>query len=625
MNQLNTILNQSISLFVIIPLIAFFATLLWQNKQEKPIILIVQFTKAFYIIAAAAYAVLWFVNGRIPVNEQFLTLYQTDHFVFAIQFYYDHITAVYSIVGAVLFFLVSTFSRYYMHRDEGYKRFFNTILLFALGYNLIIFSGNFETMFIGWELIGISSFLLIAFYRNRYLPVKNAFKTLSYYRISDVALILAMWMMHHLTHKNINFLQLEEAKQTAVQSGTGNMALFIIIMIVLAAMIKSAQFPFTSWLPRAMEGPTSSSAIFYGSLSVHIGVFLLLRTWPFWQDMLWIKIVIIAVGALTGIIATLIARVQPTVKTQIAYSSAAQIGIIFIEVALGFHILALVHFAGNAFLRTYQLLVSPSVLNYLVHHQYFHYHPPQDKPVSKIKTALYILGIKEFNLDTAMFRYLWSPFKWIGTQLQFLQSKAAVVLFTIAGFSALLAGFYKPEFISSNSHSISIVLMGIALALILFSFAHRSSAITAWLYILIAHTFILSAICINAEHVNTIEIVFYTSGILTAFLLGYYCLHKIKAIDNDIALNKYHGYVYEQKTTSLLFLIAATAILGFPVTAAFIGVDVLFTYVHSNQLALIILLALCFIFIELAAIRIYCRIFLGLHKKLDHPVAFRSS
>ena len=166
------------------------------------------------------------------------------------------------------------------------------------------------------------------------------------------------------------------------------MAAFIVIMIVLAAMIKSAQLPFTSWLPRAMEGPTSSSAIFYGSLSVHIGVFLLLRTWPFWQDMLWVKIVIIAIGALTGIIATLIARVQPTVKTQIAYSSAAQIGIIFIEVAFGFHILALVHFAGNAFLRTYQLLVSPSVLNYLVHHQYFHYHPPQEKPCQQCGSGI---------------------------------------------------------------------------------------------------------------------------------------------------------------------------------------------------------------------------------------------
>lgn len=624
MNAFDNILNQSISLFAIIPLLAFIATLLWRNKQERAIAGIVQFTKAFYIMAAVVYAVLWLMNGHTPVNQRFATLYQTEHFVFAIQFYYDKITAVYSIVGSILFFLVSTFSRYYMHRDEGYKRFFNTILFFALGYNLIIFSGNFETLFIGWEIIGLSSFLLIAFYRNRYLPVKNAFKVLSNYRLSDLSLILAMWMMHHLTHQNITFGQLTEAKATALQSND-TIAIFIVIMIMLAATVKSAQLPFTSWLPRAMEGPTSSSAIFYGSLSVHIGVFLLLRTWPFWQDMLWAKIAIISIGALTGIIATFIARAQPTVKTQIAYSSAAQIGIIFIEVALGFHTLALVHFAGNAFLRTYQLLVSPSVLNYLVHHQYFHYHPQQEKPVSKMRAALYMLAIKEWNLDTMMNKYLWSPFKWIGRQLQFLKSDKVAIILGIIGIVALIGSVYKPEFLVAQRSFFTVALLVISLAIILFVFAYRGSASGAWIYLLIAHLFIIAGIGVNADHINTIEIAFYISGIVLAFALGYYCLQKTRAIDNDITLNHYHGYVYEQRPIALLFLLAAIGMLGFPITAAFIGIDVLFTYVDSDQFMLITLLALCFIFLELAAIRIFLRIYFGQHKKLNHPIAYRSS
>lgn len=625
MNQLSSILNQLIGLFVFIPLLAFVASLFWQNKQERPIARIVQFTKAFYIVAAVAYAVLWLINGYAPVQQHLITLYQTDHFVFAIQFYYDHITAVYSIVGAVLFFLVSTFSRYYMHRDEGYKRFFNTILFFALGYNLIIFSGNFETLFIGWEIIGLSSFLLIAFYRNRYLPVKNAFKTLSNYRISDLALILAMWMMHHLTHQNISFSQLVEAKATALQTDHNSMAVFIVIMILLAAIIKSAQFPFTSWLPRAMEGPTSSTAIFYGSLSVHIGVFLLLRTWPFWQDMLWVKIVIISIGVLTGIVATLIARVQPTVKTQIAYSSAAQIGIIFIEVALGLHALALIHFAGNAFLRTYQLLVSPSVLNYLVHHQYFHYHPPQEKTVSKLRATLYVLGVKEWNMDSVMKKYVWNPFKWIGKQLSFLGSGTAMVVFAVIAIGSLLVSIDKPAFLTSQDTIVAIISLVIALAITLFTFSYRGSALNAWLYLLLVHVFIIAGVGINTLHINSSEIVFYASGVVFAFALGYYCLKKTKAVDDDISLNNYHGYVYEQRSTALLFLLSAIGILGFPVTAAFIGIDVLFTYVQSGQVVLITLLALCFIFIELAAIRIFLRIYLGQHKKLNHPVAFRSS
>jgi NADH:ubiquinone oxidoreductase subunit 5 (subunit L)/multisubunit Na+/H+ antiporter MnhA subunit len=341
--------------------------------------------------------------------------------------------------------------------------------------------------------------------------------------------------------------------------------------------------------------------------------------------MLWAKIVIIVIGILTGIVATLIARVQPTVKTQIAYSSAAQIGIIFIEVALGWHVLALIHFTGNAFLRTYQLLVSPSVLNYLVHHQYFHYHPPKEKPVSGMEATLYMLGVKEWNMDGLMYKYLWQPFKWLGKQFQFFRLGAAVILFAAIGVIALIVSLYKPELILSSQTIISGILLLIALAIILFGFSYRGSALKAWSYMLLAHLFIMAGISINALHINTIEIVFYASGIAGAFALGFYCLSKIKSIDDDILLNKYHGYVYEEKRTAILFLLAAIGMLGFPITAAFIGIDVLFTYVGDSQPVLISLLALCLIFIELASIRIYCRIFLGLHKKLNHPVAFRSS
>lgn len=618
-------MNQLLILFIAIPMLAFFATLLWQNKSEKAIGKIVRVAKIANIVIALSFLIWWMVNGFEPLTYKLATLYETDHFVFAIHLFYDEVTAVFSIVGSLLFFLVATFSKYYMHRDEGYKRFFNTILLFATAYNLIILAGNFETLFIGWEIKGICSFILIAFYRNRYLPVKNAFKAVSNYRLSDVALMLAMWMMHHLTNKNITFSQLGEAKELAISSGQTGMAIFIVCMLILPAVIKSAQFPFTTWLPRAMEGPTASSAIFYGSLSVHIGVFLLLRTHPFWEDMWWAKITIIVIGALTAIVATMIARVQPTVKTQIAYSSAAQIGLMFIEVALGFHWLVLVHFAGNAFLRTYQLLVSPSVLNYLVHHQYFHYIQPTQKVVSKLKATFYMLSIKECNLDTIMFTYLWSPFKWLGKQIQFLQSNILISILSIVGVVCLLLGSINHNSIPSLSGAMPILLMSIAFAVILFSFAYRGSAIKAWVYLLTAHLFIISAVLVNAAHINFIEIIFYVSGVTLAFILGYYCLRKIKAVDNSISLNQYHGYVYEQNTTGFLFLVAAMGMLGFPITAAFVGIDVLFTYVHSDQITLIILMALCFLFIELTAFRILLRIFLGPHKKLNHPVAFRSS
>jgi formate hydrogenlyase subunit 3/multisubunit Na+/H+ antiporter MnhD subunit len=265
------------------------------------------------------------------------------------------------------------------------------------------------------------------------------------------------------------------------------------------------------------------------------------------------------------------------------------------------------------------------VLNYLVHHQYFHYIAPIQKPVSKLKASLYMLGIKEWNLDSMMFAYVWSPFKWLGKQVQFLQSKIAIGIVFVTGLGFLIVGYANPEIIPASGGALPIILMSVALAVILFAFSFRQSALKAWAYLFTAHLFIIAAVLFNAQHINTIEIVLYVSGILPAFLLGYYCLQKIKRIDNNISLNQFHGYVYEQETTGLLFLFAAIGMVGFPVTAACIGIDVLFTYVHSNQVVLITLLGLCLIFIELSAFRILLRIFMGPHKKLNHPVAFRSS
>lgn len=224
-----------------------------------------------------------------------------------------------------------------------------------------------------------------------------------------------------------------------------------------------------------------------------------------------------------------------------------------------------------------------------------------------------------------MFTYLWGPFKWLGKKVNFLQSTFMISILCITGITCLLLGPINYNSIPSLGGAMSIVLMSIALAVILFSFAYRGSAIKAWVYLLTAHLFIISAVLVNAVHINSVEIIFYVSGVALAFILGYYCLRKIKRIDNTVSLNQFHGYVYEQNTTGFLFLVVAMGMLGFPITAAFIGIDVLFTYMHSNQLVLIILMALCLLFIELAAFHIFLRIFLGPHKKLNHPVAFRSS
>ncbi len=616
-----------LQLFLWIPIIGFLLTLLIPRKKETLISGIAIFTSAIHLGGILTFFVIWIMNASPILDAKHLIFFKSGNIEIFIDFYFDKVTAFFCMTGSLIAFLVTIFSRYYMHRDAGFKRFFVTILLFFLGYNIVIFSGNLETLFVGWEILGICSFLLIAFYRDRYLPVKNSLKIISVYRLADLCLLLAMWMSHHLWHENITFLKLNNlplVQQHIAQDNT--LSVLIAILFLLAAVIKSAQVPFTSWLPRAMEGPTTSSAIFYGSLSVHLGVFVLMRTSPFWENIAFIKLLVILIGLATAVIATGIARVQSTVKTQIAYSSAAQIGIIFVEVGLGFHFLALVHFTGNAFLRTYQLLVSPSVLSYLIHDQFYNFSPGSKKQkfsfFEKITGTFYILSIQEWNMDLLLRRMLWDPFKWAGNKLQFVTRKTVLIFLSVLFLFGLLCFTYRINLPFSDA--LPYVFSFLALSLILRAFSDRGDARGSWILVFASQFFIALSIALN-KHFEFSQVLIYLSGGVVSAIAGYYCLNKLKSVDDDIYLNRFHGYAYEHPKLALAFLISCLGLVAFPITPAFIGFDILLTHIEKDQIVLIALASLCFVFIELSILRIYARVFLGQHKKPYHPIAYRSS
>ncbi|HQR94787.1 MAG TPA: proton-conducting transporter membrane subunit, partial [Sediminibacterium sp.] len=470
-----------IQFFAYIPLLGFAMSVIQKKKHEKSLAAILIATAVAQFLLLSYMLFLWLRAGIPNLDIRQFTVLDTPQFDFYIDFYFDRTAAIFLLVGTILTLLVSIFSKYYIHREEGYKRYFNNIQLFFFGFSLLIVSGNFETLFIGWEMVGISSFLLISFYRDRYLPVKNAMKVVSLYRLGDVFLILAMWFNHHLWHSNISFSQLEDT--LAITNKINEhyvLALMIGFALFLGASVKSAIFPFSSWVSRAMEGPSSSSAIFYGSLSIHLGIFLLMRTYPFWEQLTIVKVVIIIFGAITCITSNTIASTQPAVKTKIAYASITQIGLISIEVALGWHNLALIHFAGNAFLRAYQILVSPSVLGYLIHNQLFHFIPRKEGSQNRLINTLYMLSIKEYNMDLAHYHYLWRPFKKFGNILGKLESNFTLGIVVVLFVWGIYLDIYTSLFSEWILDSFAILFSIISLLFILSSFSERSSGKRAW-------------------------------------------------------------------------------------------------------------------------------------------------
>lgn len=622
-------MEKIIQLFILIPLLGFLITLVIHRFNEK-LISFVSFTSVGISLALfSGFVLFWFFKGAPVLNHKEIVIFYTTNYEFLLDFYFDLITAVYLFVGTFLTFLVTIYSRYYLHREKGYKRFFNTVMFFYLGYCITVVSGNFETLFIGWEILGISSFLLISFYRDRYLPVKNAIKVFSIYRIGDVGILLAMWMSHHLWNENITFLKLNnyELVHDHLQNHSW-VGVFISIMILISAAAKSAQFPFSSWLPRAMEGPTPSSAIFYGSLSVHMGVFLLLRTFSFWEHQYSVRVIIALLGIVTAIISTLTARVQSSVKSQIAYASIAQIGLIFIEISLGFENLALFHFAGNAFLRTYQLLVSPSVVSYLIREQFYNFiprkHIAENSLPKRIQYTIYMLSLKEWNLDWFMFKFVWMPIKNVGRKINFLNFKTTVIVFSIILFGGLLALHYEHH-IPYKIHRFLPEMFGLfGLLFVIKSFTERKNVFLSWTLVLMNNIMISLSISFN-EHFAYTHTLLYLSGIFAAGALGYFCFIILKKREQQIDLNQFYGHSYKYPRLAFLFLLACLGLSGFPISPTFIGEDLIFTHIQENQAWLALIVSISFIIDGLSLMRIYSRLFLGPHIKRFHDVGFRSS
>lgn len=622
-------MEQILELLILWPFLAFTISALLPKNNEKLISGFAFVMVGLHFFSILGLLVVWGLHGFGSINLKEFSVYASHDMNFFIDFYFDKVTAVYCLVGSMLTFLVTTYSRIYLHRESGYKRFFYTIMLFYAGYNLAVFAGNLETLFIGWEILGLTSFLLVAFYRDRYLPVKNAYKVFSIYRIGDVGIILAMWASHHLWHENITFEKLGNYDLVHHHLQQHSLfGLFISMMLLTAACAKSAQFPFSSWLPRAMEGPTPSSAIFYGSLSVHLGVFLLLRTMPFWEHQVVARVLIGMVGLVTAGIGASIGRVQSSVKSQIAYASVAQIGLIFFELSLGLETFALVHFAGNAFLRTYQLLVSPSAVSYLIREQFYHFESKhqyiETHFTKKLEYSLFLLSIKEYNMDELLDRLLWKPLKNLGNLLRFINIRNIYFITIpafIIGVLIQLLRYRLPDFIVDILPEI---FAFIGLMLVFRAYAGRRNVFVVWTLLIMNHFWVVLAISFN-EGLTINEILFYLTGVVIAGACGFLILIYLKRLEPDIDLNRFQGHVYEYPKMAALFLLTCLGLAGFPITSTFIGEDILFSHIEYDQVFLAFFLALGFVVSGIALIRMYARIFLGPHVKRYHAIAQRSS
>jgi NAD(P)H-quinone oxidoreductase subunit 5 len=292
------------------------------------------------------------------------TWFTASAYRFHVGLLYDRLSLPFALLTVILAAVVGVFADRYLHREPGYNRFFVLFALFVTGMLIMALADSIELMCAGWEVVGLSSALLIAFFHERPWPVRNGLRAFVVYRGCDAGLVAAAVLVHHwLGTGDLVALLGDRPWPAGTTTLADGQAIAIGTAILIAAMGKSAQLPLSGWLPRAMEGPTPSSAIFYGALSVHAGAYLLLRCGPILERAPIVAAAVVGVGLATALYATIVGRVQSDIKGALAYASLTQVGIIFVEIGLGLRVVALAHLIGHACMRSLQFLRAPSLLH----------------------------------------------------------------------------------------------------------------------------------------------------------------------------------------------------------------------------------------------------------------------
>ena len=209
------------------------------------------------LLMAIGVLVLMLLTGtrNVPIELGDWVVIPNEHFHFHLSFVFDRLSVPFVILSFVLVSTIGAFAKHYLHRELGYRRFFLNYSLFRLGIVVASLAGTIETLFLGWELVGLSSALLVAFFHERPSPVRNGQRVWSVYRVSDAAFLIAAVAMHHLTGEG-HFAALmgqgpwPEGSAACSSGGT----LFVGLLLLIAVAGKSALIPFSCWLPRAMEG-----------------------------------------------------------------------------------------------------------------------------------------------------------------------------------------------------------------------------------------------------------------------------------------------------------------------------------------------------------------------------------
>jgi NADH:ubiquinone oxidoreductase subunit 5 (subunit L)/multisubunit Na+/H+ antiporter MnhA subunit len=506
--------------FVLVILLSTFSQ---QESAEKGVYLIARYGSLLDLAQLALAFVLF---------GQKISFYLKDFLYTGLTFdvYWDAKSLIFLSFSIIIISLINHFSTVYLSRDLFYFKFFSMIYLLQLALTMLILTRGNETILMGWEFMGLSSVLLIAFYEYRSSVLKNSLIILAIYKTSDLLLYGSL-----------------------LYSTTDNA--YCLIALLLACLIKSSVIPWF-WLPKAVEGPTQSTAVFYGGLATHIPVYLFIRAWESHSItehpiLLSGVICLIVISILTTHI---LSKTVNDAKNSIAYATITHLGIIYLEVLFGLTSIAIFHCLMHGLYRTMEFLRSPSILYDHQMQPRSQYHLPNLLPAT-LRDRIYHLAYNEFIFSRIFMHVVESFMGIFSSRMNSSVIKSYLICSSLLLFSAECIAWFS---IHKELMYTDQLLLLLAYAFNLLALLNKYRPIN---FITFLSTSVLVSLSILSEKIHPMTLWYALAGvvvIISIFALTYQFRKRLPPLSNFI------GQMYRSNRLNFLLLITGLSIIGMP-------------------------------------------------------------
>ena len=358
-----------IALIPFFPLLGFLILGLFQKKLSEFWISVIGCATplASFLVACKAWELL--LKDPTPLRAELYTWLSVGNLKLSLAFLLDPLALTLCLIVTGVGFLIHVYSIGYMHGDPGYGRYFSYLNLFTSMMLVLVLGENLPLLFVGWEGVGLCSYLLIGFWYKDMEKAEAAQKAFVVNRVGDAAFLLGTFLLFSL-FGTLSISGINEA--VATSSVAGWKIALACVLLFIGATGKSAQIPLYVWLPDAMAGPTPVSALIHAATMVTAGVYMIGRLHPLFSAAPWVGEIIAFVGALTALFAATMGLTQRDIKKVLAYSTISQLGYMFLAMGLGAYTLGVFHLTTHAFFKALLFLGAGSVIHAFVTKDYPH-------------------------------------------------------------------------------------------------------------------------------------------------------------------------------------------------------------------------------------------------------------